>query len=154
MPNQNIRNLRDLEATRANIISGIQALGSDDRIKKDSPIFIFYAGHGATSLHLHSELQYEVLCPSDVTIHSEPTASNLANEKISGIPDYEVQRLINEVTREKGNNIVHSFCCLLFVFLLTLLFADPLSGLLPFSWHEPQCFRCIRATNSQPFSPF
>ncbi|KAF8887012.1 caspase domain-containing protein [Gymnopilus junonius] len=111
VPNQNIRNLRDLEATRANIISGIQALGSDDRIKKDSPIFIFYAGHGATSLHLHSELQYEVVCPSDVTIHSEPIASNPANEKISGIPDYEVQRLVNEVAREKGNNITLFLDC-------------------------------------------
>jgi hypothetical protein len=49
VPNSQIRNLRDSEATRAAILHEINALTTDDRIQRGDPILIFYAGHGSTA---------------------------------------------------------------------------------------------------------
>ena len=52
VPNSQIRNLRDSEATRARraaILHEINALTTDDRIQRGDPILIFYAGQGSTA---------------------------------------------------------------------------------------------------------
>ena len=47
VPNSQISNLRDSEATQSAIIDAINALTTDARIQRDDPILIFFAGHGS-----------------------------------------------------------------------------------------------------------
>ena len=105
VPTSQIRNLRNEEATRQNIIDGIKAFGTNDCIKKaTSSIFIFFAGHGSTSACINSKETYEVLCPSDINLDQDPLPSSY----VYGIPDYEIRSLINTIANAeaKGNNIV------------------------------------------------
>lgn len=44
-----ITNLRNGEATRAAILRELRALHTRDSIRRDDPIVVFYAGHGATA---------------------------------------------------------------------------------------------------------
>lgn len=41
-----VKNLRNSEATRANIVQSIRDFAIDGRIKRGDPILIYYAGHG------------------------------------------------------------------------------------------------------------
>ena len=110
VPTSQIRNLRNEEATRQNIIEGIKAFGTDDCIKKGtSSIFIFFAGHGSTSTRINSKETYEVLCPSDINQYQDP----LPSSDVYGIPDYEIRSLINTIAKEKGNNIVSGLLLLM-----------------------------------------
>ena len=49
VPNAQISNLRDAEATQAAIIDAINALTTDARIQRGDPILIFFAGHGSAA---------------------------------------------------------------------------------------------------------
>ena len=110
VPTFQIRNLRNQEATRQNIIDGIKVFGTDDCIKNGtSSIFIFFAGHSSTSTRINSKETYEVLCPSDINLAQDPLPSSY----VYGIPDYEIRSLVNTIAKAKGNNIVSGLLLLM-----------------------------------------
>ena len=129
--NQNdIINLRDWEeesknpprgpATRANIIAKIQSFKNNGEIRKGDPIVIYFAGHGGQSPYLdwkatHPTSMIESICPVD--IHKFPDDKGREPE-VKGIPDFTLRALLNELSREKGNNIVSGK---IFTVLKTLL---------------------------------
>jgi hypothetical protein len=103
-----IRVLRNEEATREAIIDNFMAFKNDERIERDDPILIFYAGHGS-----------EVNAPSDwkgpggrdmpkiqmILPHNfMPTTTSDPQQQ--GIFDYTLSNLLSQVAQEKGNNIV------------------------------------------------
>ena len=86
VPNSQIRNLRDSEATPAAILHEIDALTTDDRIQRGDPILIFYAGHGSKP--------HDYLC------------ENEKGQKVHGIPDHTLSVLLGRLAFAKGDNIV------------------------------------------------
>ncbi|KIJ53196.1 hypothetical protein M422DRAFT_25663 [Sphaerobolus stellatus SS14] len=118
VPSQNIHILRNEEATRENIIKTITSFSTREDIAKNSPIFIYYAGHGATSkytallpndaTHLQGK-DFEVLVPSDVDLASRSVHDSGAC--VTGIADYQIRRLLNQVAKKKGNNIAMIMDC-------------------------------------------
>ncbi|KAF8901414.1 hypothetical protein CPB85DRAFT_128202 [Mucidula mucida] len=90
------------------IVAALRRLGTDESIIKDkSAIIVFYAGHGASSPKpaewedwATSGGQLEMLCPVDMGELNE------ANQEIEGIPDRTISALLDEISQEKGNNIV------------------------------------------------
>jgi hypothetical protein len=109
VPTFQIRNLRNQEATRQNIIDGIKVFGTDDCIKNGTSIFIFFAGHTSTSTRINSKETYEVLCLSDINLAQDP----LPSYYIYGIADYEIRSLVNTIAKAKGNNIVNGLLLLM-----------------------------------------
>ncbi|KAJ2926774.1 hypothetical protein H1R20_g10309, partial [Candolleomyces eurysporus] len=101
IPKDHIVNLRDQEATRSKIISAFKGLRDNDRIKKQDPILIYYAGHGGEVRAKNDGHKIQALIPVDY-----------AAEKIFPIPDRTVARLINDIAKKHGNNItVILDCC-------------------------------------------
>ncbi len=109
VPESQIKNLRNKEVTRVTIEREIKSLGDNPAIKKDDPILIFYAGHGA-----------DVKAPP-----GWPTGS--ANEKIQmlvphdfikggsddikrgqGVLDVRLSHLLQDIAVKKSDNIVRS----------------------------------------------
>ena len=117
VPDRNVRVLRNERATRKEIINAIASLGSREDIPKNSPILIYYAGHGATSKHTAYALpntstplrspNFEVLVPSDIDVGSKQVPDSGA--QVTGIADYEIRHRLNQVAKQKGNNIVGSW---------------------------------------------
>jgi hypothetical protein len=117
VPAQNLQVLLDGDATRSNIIDAIAFLGTstEEQIKPGSPILIYFAGHGATSEKKAfykptdqtacGHPKFEVLVPSDISLASE---SNPSIPVVTGIADYEIRSMLNDVANAKGNNIVTS----------------------------------------------
>ncbi len=108
VPPENISHLLNEQATRTGIVAALRRLGTDESIIKDkSAIIVFYAGHGASSPKpaewedwATSGGQLEMLCPVDMGELNE------ANQEIEGIPDRTISALLDEISQEKGNNIV------------------------------------------------
>lgn len=102
-----IRKLCDEEATRDRIIQALQDIQKDERIEKDDPILIYYAGHGGQKMapegwtpgEPDSFIQF--LIPHDYGVSGE--------DNIDAIPDRSVQFYINDIAQAKGNNIVSQF---------------------------------------------
>ena len=104
VPNSQIRNLRDSEATRAAILQEINALTTDDRIQRGDPILIFYAGHGSTApIPKAWECggpTIQLLLPHDYLCENEK------GQKVYGIPDRTLGVLLGRLSSAKGDNIV------------------------------------------------
>ncbi|KAA1472264.1 hypothetical protein DENSPDRAFT_170741 [Dentipellis sp. KUC8613] len=104
----NIKNLRDREATRAAIIQELRALSTDDRIRPGDPIFIFYAGHGSTARAPEGweagGPKIQLICPHD---HLE----KVDGRQVVGIPDRTLGALLSSIAKEKGDNITVIFDC-------------------------------------------
>jgi Caspase domain len=104
VPNSQIRNLRDSEATRAGILYEINALTTDDRIQRGDPILIFYAGHGSTAptpKGWESEgPTIQLLLPHDFLCET------VKGQKVYGIPDRSLCVLLGRLASVKGDNIV------------------------------------------------
>lgn len=104
VPDSRIRNLRDRQATRANIIESICALSTCEDIEENDPILIFYAGHGGVATSppgwSSSNGKIQMLLPCDFL----PRTTN--TEIGQGIPDITFSILLNNLAQEKGNNIV------------------------------------------------
>jgi len=100
-------------ATRENIIAKIRSLKDNSNIQKGDAIVIYFAGHGGRSTCAdwkspNSRPFIESICPVDI-------GSKTTNGKdpIIGIPDFTFRVLLNELSQEKGNNIVcvyNPFC--------------------------------------------
>ncbi|KAA1472305.1 hypothetical protein DENSPDRAFT_897123 [Dentipellis sp. KUC8613] len=104
----NIRNLRDKQATREGIIRELRALATDERIQYGDPIFIFYAGHGSTAKAPDGweagGPKIQLICPHD---HFE----TVNGRQVVGIPDRTLGSLISNIAKEKGDNISVIFDC-------------------------------------------
>ena len=111
VPDANIINLRDEQASRASILSAFISLEDNVKYYKDeAAIIIFYAGHGAqTKIPKKWELEgwntsngrVEMLCPSDIGC-----PVNGKESVIEGIPDRTISVVLNQIAKSKGNNIV------------------------------------------------
>lgn len=104
VPDSQIRFLSDMNAKRANIIKAFLELQTDLRIKKDDPILIFFAGHGAETkapAGWHSgdvDNKIQMIIPQDY--------SSKRTKQVHGIPDRTLNALINGIASAKGDNIV------------------------------------------------
>lgn len=110
VPSENIRNLRDGNATRKAIIREVQSLIGDSRIEKDgASILIFYAGHGSRTAipdkwvgWQATDQMIEMLCPADMGMPLEGS-----EDKVGGIADRTIAALLNKLSAAKGDNIVN-----------------------------------------------
>lgn len=120
VPEQNIINLRNEQASRRGILDGFQALqtltGTAETATSNPCIIIFYAGHGArTEKPMEWEdwamdsAQVEMLCPYDIGM---PLGTG-DNRVVEGIPDRTVCYLLNQLSKLRGNNItlILDCCC-------------------------------------------
>lgn len=110
-----ITTLHEQQATREAIRSSIIAIESDNRIKNDDPILIFFAGHGATAAapegwdSAGSEIQ--LILPYDYEL---PAGDGTM---VSGIPDRSIAVLLDRIANKKGDNIVCHSCMLTRTFI-------------------------------------
>jgi hypothetical protein len=104
VPEEQITTLFDQQATRSNIIGAFRDLCTDTRIAKRDPIVIFYAGHGSKMLKPEGwesgGSHIQALVPQDV--NTEDASGNI----ICPIPDRTIATLLNNLSQEKGDNIV------------------------------------------------
>lgn len=102
---ERIQVIRNEAATRQSIIKNLSLLAEENiawDIRKGDPILIFYAGHGAEAKwpERSSEGMIQMICPYDFN-----PQKNL-DPDMQGIPDLTLAALLNEVSKEKGDNIV------------------------------------------------
>ncbi|KAF8056952.1 caspase domain-containing protein, partial [Lyophyllum atratum] len=114
VPDENITNLREGEATRAKIIEAFVALRDNPRIIKDqAAIVIYFAGHGACvpkpsgwADWITASGEIEVMCPTDMGVQASDK-----EEPVPGIPDRTISVLLNHISELKGNNITLILDC-------------------------------------------
>ncbi|KAH8795907.1 caspase domain-containing protein [Flagelloscypha sp. PMI_526] len=117
VPVDHIITLYNEEANRDNILENLQRLVDDTSIAKDSPILIYYAGHGAKTVAPEDwevdgkENQIEMILPWDFN----PKTNTVDNEQ--GILDITLRFILDDMAEKKGNNITvildscHSASC-------------------------------------------
>ena len=102
VPRNQVSLLADEAASRAGIISTLEAFRSDDRIHQGDSIFIYYAGHGSSMASPDDwecgspDKKIQILVPQDYS----------PERGVHGIPDHVLGWLIHRIAEEKGNNIV------------------------------------------------
>ncbi len=105
VPQGQIKNLRNEEATRLSIEAAIKELGNNPAIKKDDPILIFYAGHGAEakapSGWPSANGKIQMLIPHDFT-----TSGSDDSERGQGVLDMKLSHLLTNLAAKKSDNIV------------------------------------------------
>ena len=118
VPEDRILHLHNAEATREKIINAFKQLSMEDKILRNDPILIYYAGHGALLTPPENweaggpGREIQAICPFDY-----------AQRKILAIPDRTIGGLLDEICNEKGNNIVR-FLFLWFLSLPDVRMAD------------------------------
>jgi hypothetical protein len=99
-----IVNLRNSQATRAEIIKAFESLRNNPRINRNDPIVIYYAGHGSRILAPKGweagDTTIEALVPYDAG------AGPPRRMPVYPIPDRTVSALLNKLAEAKGDNIV------------------------------------------------
>ncbi|KIM26650.1 hypothetical protein M408DRAFT_25142 [Serendipita vermifera MAFF 305830] len=108
VPESQIKTLTDGEATRDAIIRSLLALKSDPRIQKDDPILIFYAGHGTTA---KAPPNWAAGSDEIQILLSYDAQSEDNGRMIYGLPDRTMGILLEQIAKEKGNNITVIFDC-------------------------------------------
>jgi hypothetical protein len=103
VPPENIVHLNDSCATRGRIVNEIERLARNPQIQPGDPILIYYAGHGGlapapSSWPTNSNIQ--MILPHDFL----PQTSEKEWEQ--GIPDLTIGALLQQIAKEKGDNIV------------------------------------------------
>ncbi|KAK0218653.1 caspase domain-containing protein [Armillaria fumosa] len=111
VPKDQIKNLRNEEATRLTIEAAIKDLGNNPAIKKDDPILIFYAGHGAEtnapSGWASTNGKMQMLVPHDFL----PGGSSDSKQG-QGVLDVRFSHLLADLAAKKSDNItVILDCC-------------------------------------------
>ena len=101
VPEEQIRTLLDLKATREAIITTFQELRRDERIQENDPILIYYAGHGGK---IDAPRGWNSSGPNGKieAIYSQ----DYAEQKVEPIPDRTIAALLDRLAEEKGDNIV------------------------------------------------
>jgi len=104
VPRNQVSLITNEAASRTGIISALEALSSDNRIRHGDPILIYYAGHGSSIPPPENwecggpGRKIQILVPQD-----------FAPERgIRGIPDHVLGWFIDKIAEKKGNNIVHN----------------------------------------------
>ncbi|PBK59425.1 hypothetical protein ARMSODRAFT_945614 [Armillaria solidipes] len=111
VPKGQIKNLRNEEATRSTIEAAIKDLGNNPAIKKDDPILIFYAGHGAEATAPSgwpsTNGKIQMLVPHDFI-----TSGSNNSERGQGVLDIRLSHLLANLAEKKSDNItVILDCC-------------------------------------------
>ena len=97
-----ILSLKDKKATRKAIIEAFRTLSRSTEIEKNDPIVIYFAGHGGEAQIQGQEEMTQMILPYDAS----PRTQNKDELPVTGIPDFEIRKLLNDIASEKGNNIV------------------------------------------------
>ncbi|QRV91979.1 ICE-like protease (caspase) p20 domain protein [Ceratobasidium sp. AG-Ba] len=109
IPSEHILELYDDEAARATIINKLRELADDERIERDDPILIYFAGHGCeTDAPPGWETdgsQIQGLVPCDVATLDDQ------GRLVEIILDCTVASLIEDIAQSKGDNITVIFDC-------------------------------------------
>lgn len=104
IPEQQITTLLDKQATRSKIIEAFKALKADKRIKEKDAIVIFYAGHGSK---LDVPLGWEAGGPHiQALVPQDAQLCGATENTICAIPDRTIATLLENLAKEKGDNIV------------------------------------------------
>ncbi|KAK0486549.1 hypothetical protein IW261DRAFT_1456027 [Armillaria novae-zelandiae] len=111
IPKDQIKSLRNEEATRLTIEAAIKDLGKNPAIKKDDPIFIFFAGHGAEvnapSGWPSANGKIQMLIPHDFI-----TSGSDDSKQGQGVLDMKLAYLLADLAAKKSDNItVILDCC-------------------------------------------
>ncbi|KAK0440562.1 hypothetical protein EV421DRAFT_1815745 [Armillaria borealis] len=111
VPKHQIKNLRNEEATRLTIEAAIKYLGNNPAIKKDDPILIFFAGHGAEANAppgwSSANGKIQMLAPHDFI----PSGSSDSKQS-QGVLDVRLSHLLTDLAAKKSDNItVILDCC-------------------------------------------
>ncbi|KAK0214585.1 caspase domain-containing protein [Armillaria fumosa] len=111
VPKDQIKNLRNEQATRVTIGTEINNLGKNLEIRKDDAILIFYAGHGAEAcapsrwLNTYGKLQM-------LLSHDFIFSGSSNSHKGQGVLDITLSRLLRDLAEKKSDNItVVLDCC-------------------------------------------
>ena len=89
-------------ATRIGILAGFKRLVMEPKIKKDDPILIYFAGHGA---QVPAPAKWEIGGINPQIQSLLPQDYN-PEKGVHVIPDRTIGALLNHIAAEKGNNIV------------------------------------------------
>ncbi len=108
VPEANVFNLCNEQATRSAIIQKFRNLECNPRIiPGEAAIIIYFAGHGAVAYKPTTWTNWEtpsgnvkMLCPTDIN------APDANGKVIEGIPDRTISQLLLDLSKVKGNNIV------------------------------------------------
>ncbi|CAE6402008.1 unnamed protein product [Rhizoctonia solani] len=110
VPGDQIVNLRNETATRQGIINSIKQLRKNPHINYGDPILIYYAGHGGVRKATEKWKQekgahvVQVIFPFDYDVKTDDSS-----EPIECIPDRTIAGLLNDLSKEKGDNITVIF---------------------------------------------
>ncbi|KAG7440929.1 uncharacterized protein BT62DRAFT_997422 [Guyanagaster necrorhizus] len=110
VPKDQIKNLRNEDATRVTIETEIKRLGDNAAIKKDDPILIYYAGHGAEadapSGWPSTSKKIQMLVSHDF----DPSESS-DSKRGQGVLDVRLSHLLADLAAKKSDNITVIFDC-------------------------------------------
>jgi len=106
VPASQIKALYNHEATRDAIIDNISALKTNPSIYNGDPILIYYSGHGGT---VNAPANWEAGGPEIQILLSHDALCEDSGREIYGVPDRTMGALLDQLSNEKGNNIVGSF---------------------------------------------
>jgi len=107
VPKSQIWNLRDEEATRAEILQKLKDLQYHPHIKYGDPIVVFFAGHGSEA---EAPAGWEAEGRKIQMILPQNYSSEEGNE-VHGITDRSLGVLLSDLAKVKGNNITVVFDC-------------------------------------------
>ncbi|KAK0471052.1 caspase domain-containing protein [Armillaria novae-zelandiae] len=109
VPEDRIKSLHNEKATRTTIETEIKNLAINPEVRKDDPILIFYAGHGAEapapSGWTSSNGKIQMLAPYEFN-------PNVSSKEGQGVLDITLSHLLGALAKEKSDNItVILDCC-------------------------------------------
>ena len=104
VPRDQICFLVDEAASRSGIISALDGLRTDPRIRFGDPILFYYAGHGS-EIYAPEDREREVPGSTIQVLVPHDYCSESGLE-VPGIPDRTIGSLLDEIAHIKGNNIV------------------------------------------------
>ncbi len=114
--------------TRNNIVNAILGLSTDPKIERDDNIIIYFAGHGTTyncaDIFKDTAGQLgtiDALCPIDRGLQRTPStetahtngdkSSKTSDPPVPDISDREINTILGEIARTKGNHITFILDC-------------------------------------------
>ncbi|KAJ1301305.1 hypothetical protein OPQ81_003707 [Rhizoctonia solani] len=104
-PEDCVRILTGTQATRGAIIRYLRSIATNPNIKKNTPIFIYFAGHG---------IRQKITVPGPGAIIAEciiPYDTLATRDHVPPIPDITISALLGEIAKEKGNYITLLLDC-------------------------------------------